>query len=46
MICPFTANAPAGAELVKKIAEREKAVLKTDTIPPDVTARITGATGQ
>ena len=43
MNCPFTANAPAEAELMKKIAAHAKSAHKLDPIPPDVMARVKAA---
>jgi len=40
MDCPFTANAPTEAELMKKIAEHAKSAHKIDPVPADLAAKI------
>jgi len=43
MACPFTAEAPTEAELIKKIAEHAKTVHKMDLVPPDMMVKIKNA---
>ncbi len=43
MDCPFTAEAPTEAELLKKIAEHAKTAHKIPVVPPDLMAKIKGA---
>jgi predicted small metal-binding protein len=40
MACPFEANAPTEAELMKKIADHAKSVHKIDPVPADMVAKI------
>ncbi len=43
MNCPFTAEAPTEAELLKKIAEHAKTSHKIPAVSPDLMAKIKGA---
>ena len=43
MACPFKAEAPTEAELMKKVAEHAKAVHKIDPVPADLAAKIKAA---
>ncbi len=43
MDCPFTAEAPTEAELLKKIAEHAKTAHKMATVPPDMMMKIRNA---
>ncbi len=40
MDCPFKADAPTEAELMKKIADHAKSVHMMDKVPPDVLVKI------
>ena len=43
MDCPFTAEAPTEAELLKKIAEHAMTAHKMVTVPPDMMMKIKNA---